>query len=126
MFKTLGAKRYLVLEKGKYQLTVAGLSKKNGMDYMIKQGNNNPDEIFNLFNDNLYIPSERTGKMTHTYIDEEQMIHTTDYLGKSKIVKVLSSIHLEACDFTLSISQQYKDFLKNLSQGYIYKGVKHV
>ena len=126
MFKTLGAKRYMVLEKGKYQLTVAGLSKKNGMDYMIEQGHNNPEEIFNLFNDELYIPADKTGKMTHTYIDEEQMIHTTDYLGKSKIVKVLSSIHLEVCDFTLSISQQYKDFLKNLSQGYVYKGVKHV
>lgn len=126
MFKTLGAKRYLVLENGKYQLTVAGLSKKNGMDYMIEQGENNPDKIFELFNDNLYIPSDKTGKMTHTYIDEEMMITATDYLGKSKIIKTLSGIHLEACDFTLSISQQYKDFLIKLSQGYIYKGLKHV
>lgn len=126
MFKTLGAKRYMVLEDGKYQLTVAGLSKKNGMEYIIEQGNNDPDKIFKLFNDDLYIPAERTGKMTHTYIDDEMKVVVTDYLGNTEIVTTKSSIHLDACDFTLSISEQYKQFLRNLAQGYIYKGVKHV
>ncbi|WP_369131588.1 hypothetical protein, partial [Modestobacter roseus] len=32
-FKTLGAKRYLQCEKGKLKLTVAGLSKQNGLNY---------------------------------------------------------------------------------------------
>ena len=50
----------------------------------------------------------------------------TDYLGNTEIVTSKSAIHLEACDFTLSISDQYKQFLRNLSKGYIYKGVKHV
>ena len=125
-FKTLGAKRYLVQEDDKYHLTVAGLSKKNGMNYIAELCENNSDKIFNMFNDNLYIPSDKTGKMTHTYIDNEQTFHVTDYLGNSKIVNSLSSIHLEKCDFTLSIAQQYKDFLTNLSKGYIFRGLKNV
>lgn len=125
-FKTLGAKRYLVQEDDKYHLTVAGLSKKNGMNYIVELCENNSDKIFNMFNDNLYIPSDKTGKMTHTYIDNEQTFHVTDYLGNSKIVNSLSSIHLEKCDFTLSIAQQYKDFLTNLSKGYIFRGLKNV
>ena len=64
--------------------------------------------------------------MTHTYIDNELSHNVTDYKGKSMNVLSLSSIHLGDCDFTLSISKQYINFLSNLSKGYIFKGVKHV
>lgn len=77
-FKTLGAKRYLVQED-KYSLAVAGLSKANGMDYIKDVCKNDSDKIFNMFNDNLYIPSDKTGKMTHTYIDDEQSNMIMDY-----------------------------------------------
>ena len=77
-----------------------------------------------MFNDELYIPSDKTGKMTHTYLDNEQSFKVVDYKGKSKIEHSLSSVHLGACDFTLSISKQYLQFLSNLKDGYIYKGVK--
>ena len=125
-FKTLGAKRYLIKQGDSYQLTVAGLSKKNGIEYMVKKAGNNATKIFKMFNDNLYIPSSETGKMTHTYIDSEMVGAITDHKGETKIVRSLSSVHLESCDFTLSIAKQYQDFLQKLSQGYIYKGVKHV
>ena len=125
-FKTLGAKRYLVQEGNKYTLTVAGLSKTNGMEYIKERCNNDSDKIFKMFNDNMYIPKEKTGKMTHTYLDDEQSNLITDYLGNELKVNSLSSVHLESCDFTLSISKQYQDFLTNLSKGYIYNGVKHV
>ena len=125
-FKTLGAKRYLVLENGKYSLTVAGLSKVNGMQYMIDKCKNDSDKIFDMFNDDLYIPSENTGKMTHTYLDAEQSFIVKDYLGNENREVSLSSIHLGVCDFTLSISEQYLKFLSNLKQGFIFRGVKHV
>lgn len=125
-FKTLGAKRYMIQQGDKYHLTVAGLSKKNGMNYIYELCNGDSDKIFSMFNDNLYIPSDKTGKMTHTYIDHEQVFHVTDYLGQAKIVNSLSGVHLEPCDFTLSIAKQYQDFLSKLMQGYIFKGVKHV
>lgn len=123
-FKTLGAKRYLVQEKDSYTLTVAGLSKANGIEYIKNVCENDSDKIFNMFNDELYIPSDKTGKMTHTYLDNEQSFNVIDYNGKGKIEHSLSSIHLGACDFTLSISKQYLQFLSNLKDGYIYKGVK--
>ena len=79
-----------------------------------------------MFNDNLFIPSDKTGKMTHTYIDVPHTVLITDYTGLSSEVTTLSGVYLEPCEFTLSVSQQYKTFLNNLSKGYIYKGVKHI
>jgi hypothetical protein len=124
-FKTLGAKRYLVQEGDELSLTVAGLSKQNGLDYM-RELAGDTENVFSVFNDSLYIPSDRTGKMTHTYIDDELKFKCIDYLGNEETVNPLSSVHLESCDFTLKVADQYKEFLQNLSKGYIYKGVKHV
>ncbi|HZK00236.1 MAG TPA: DNA polymerase, partial [Tissierellaceae bacterium] len=57
-FKTLGSKRYLVEheDSGELELTVAGLSKANGLEYMKKLANYDNTKVFELFNDNLYIP----------------------------------------------------------------------
>ena len=126
-FKTLGAKRYLYqTDDDKLHLTVAGLSKQNGVNYMLEKCDNNPVKVFDMFNDSLFIPSDKTGKMTHTYIDNELTFFITDYQGNSCEVTSLSSVHLENCEFTLSISHQFKTFLNQLSKGYIYKGNKHI
>lgn len=125
-FKTLGAKRYLVEDSGQLFLTVAGLSKQNGINYMLEMCEGDVEEVFRMFDDTLHIPANKTGKMTHTYIDEEIKYISRDYLGNSAIVNPLSGVHLEPCEFTLSISEQYKLFIKQLASGYIYKGVKHV
>lgn len=116
-FKTLGAKRYLVKKDDNYILTCAGLSKKQGIDYLINQGN-----PFVMFNDNMYIPKEHTGKMTHTYIDEYQSYDVTDYLGQTTHVVSYSSIHLENCEFTLSLSDKYVDFINSYVKGYMILG----
>lgn len=121
-FKTLGAKRYLTLTDGKLELTVAGLSKKNGLEYMIEQCGGNYHKVFDYFNDELYIPAERTGKMTHTYIDDSITFIATDYLGNSTEVTTHSGVHLESVDFTLSLSKQYANFIKQVMNGYLYVG----
>ena len=125
-FKTLGAKRYLFEDDGRLEITVAGLPKKSGADYLLEEANGDLDKAFELFSDQLYIPANKTGKMTHTYIDEPIELEVVDYFGNRTIVKVESGIHLESCEFTLSISAQYKTFLNNLSKGYIYQGTKYV
>lgn len=124
-FKTLGAKRYLTLEKDRLALTVAGLSKQNGLNYMLEISGGDKLKVFETFTDQLHIPAEKTGKMTHAYIDEEKELYITDYLGTSIYLKTVSGVHLEACDFTLSIAKQYRDFLTQLSNGYIFKGVNY-
>ena len=125
-FKTLGAKRYLVKENGEFHLTVAGLSKKNGINHMVNICGGDTEQVFNIFNDNLYIPADKTGKMTHTYIDTEKEMFVIDYAGVEERVLTLSGIHLEPCDFTLSISEQYNQFLRAISSGYIFTGMKNV
>lgn len=125
-FKTLGAKRYLLLDNEKLKLTVAGLSKQNGIKHMLEIADGDIDSVFDMFNDSLYIPADKTGKMTHTYVDNELQLLVKDYLGNSAECIPLSGVHLENCDFTLSITGQYQEFLKQLSNGYLYKGVKHI
>lgn len=125
-FKTLGAKRYLYQKGDKMEITVAGLSKQNGLNHMLEICDNDKLKVFDLFNDELHIPSDKTGKMTHTYIDEIHSIEVTDYNGLKTMVHSLSGVHLENCEFTLSISSKYKEFIQQLSNGYLYTGVQHV
>ena len=124
-FKTLGAKRYLENDNGNLTLTVAGLSKQNGLNYMIEKAKGNVSEVFEMFDNELYIPSDRTGKMTHTYIDDEMTFSVTDYKGNETEITTLSGIHLEPTDFTLSISKQYGEFINQLMNGFIFGGVKY-
>ena len=88
-FKTLGAKRYLVGEDEKLYLTVAGLSKMNGINYMIEQCNNDFSKVFDMFTDELTIPKENTGKNTHTYIDTPITETIVDYTGVSVCACIL-------------------------------------
>ena len=123
-FKTLGAKRYLVEEDDNLYLTVAGLSKQNGIKYLIKQAGGNNTKVFEMFNDDLTIPAKETGKNTHTYIDSEHNISITDYKGVNADITTLSGIHLEETSFTLSISERYLQFIDDLKSGYLYLGTK--
>lgn len=111
-FKTLGAKRYLVEKIDKtnalvQQLTVAGLSKSIAINYMHKIA----DDVFDVFDEKLYIPKGETGKNTHTYIDEEQHGIVTDYLGQSCEYHELSSVHLEPADYNFSLTEEYINYL---------------
>ena len=126
MFKTLGAKRYLVRENGHNKLTVAGLSKKNGMYYIESQSGGDAVKVFNMFDDDLYIPADATGKMTHSYIDDEQELLIVDYDGVPARVSSPSAIHLDKCDFTLSMSEKYSYFLKGYESGEFNRGNKRL
>lgn len=108
-FKTLGAKRYMIEQGGKINITVAGVNKKTAVPYLIKTYGN---KIFDAFTNDLTIPKEFTGKMTHTYIDERRTGKITDYLGNTNTFDEYSSVHLENAEYSLSLSQAYIDFLK--------------
>ena len=68
IFKTCGAKRYMVMKDFKLSFTVAGCSKVQAIPYL--QEKYGKYKAFDYFGDNMYIPPEHTSKMTHTYIDE--------------------------------------------------------
>jgi len=120
-FKTLGAKRYLVQysENNKVQLTVSGLNKQVCIPYLCRgwyydidgTEHNSP---FDRFTDDMYIPPDFTGKMTHTYIDEERKGVVTDYTGKPGYYDELSGIHLEKADYSLKLSREYIDYFLSI------------
>ena len=108
-FKTLGAKRYMIEQDGKINITVAGVNKKTAVPYLVKTYG---DKIFDAFTNDLTIPKEYTGKMTHTYIDEKRTGTITDYLGNTNTYDEYSCVHLENAEYSLSLSRAYIDFLK--------------
>ena len=112
-FKTLGAKRYMTDVNGDISLTVSGINKKKAIPYLLNEYGN---EVFEHFEDGLTIPREYSGKMTHTYIDEEQNGLIVDYLGNRYIYKELSSVHLENVEYSLSLSERYVEFLLGIKE----------
>lgn len=120
-FKTLGAKRYMTEnDRGQVNITVAGLNKKIAVPFLCQnwyydiKRNCYVNDPFTRFSDNLYVPAEYTGKMTHTYIDEERTGVLVDYTGNAAEYKELSGVHLESADYSLSISREYRDYLIGL------------
>lgn len=111
-FKTLGAKRYLVEKNGKYELTVAGVNKEKAMKYMQTKAL----DPFDIFDDELLIPSDWSGKNTLTYIDIETEGDIADYLGNVQHYHELSSIHMEPAEYNLSMSEHYLNFLKGVEE----------
>lgn len=102
IFKTLGAKRYMYTTDDGTFITVAGLGKEQGAEYI-----NSQKDPYLFFTDQMYIPPEHTGKLTHTYIDETMEGTAKDYLGNDFTYRERSGVHLSDCDFTLSLSQEF-------------------
>lgn len=119
-FKTLGAKRYIVKYStdprnpkaiwGKTQMTVAGLNKILGLEYMDKQKGG----AFSYFTDGMTIPAGCTGKLTHTYIDDERRGMVTDYLGNTAEFYEKSACHLFPASYEMSLAKEFVDFLLHI------------
>lgn len=121
-FKTLGAKRYMVEEDNEVNITVSGLNKRECVPYLYHEYKTN-DKLFEIFTDNLYIPNLyqegeelkcATGKRTHTYIDVERKGTIKDYLGNYGNYYDKSSIHIIESDYSLSLSNEYINYLFNI------------
>lgn len=120
-FKTLGAKRYVVEKAdGDIEITIAGVSKKTGKEYLkYKYKTNN--EIFKNFSDGLYFPphydnngvdTNAPGKLCHTYIDIPMSGTLVDYMGNSAPYYEYSGIHMENTDYTLGLDKAFKSLLQ--------------
>lgn len=123
-FKSLGAKRYMYEDSNGLHITIAGVSKKLGADYlsqgwyydrMTKEEHNSPFDRFvgcSCYNDNgLEIPGEYSGKLVHAYIDDEFSVELTDYNGDTAVVNELSAVNLSQSSYKLSLSDDYINFL---------------
>lgn len=123
-FKTLGAKRYLTtreisrspieddnvvfqLTEMKHTITLAGSNKKKTMIYLRKTL-----DAFGNFNDGLVIPPENSGRLSLTYIDDETEGDIVDMFGVPYHYHELSSIHMEASEYNLSMSEEFIKYLE--------------
>lgn len=114
-FKTLGAKRYIYTTtcngKEEFKITIAGLGKKEGGDYIAGQ-----KAPFDFFSDGMIVPCENTGKKTHTYIDDEMNVELTDYYGNTVTVNIPSGVYLEPCGFEMSLANGYKKLFTTIQE----------
>lgn len=126
-FKTLGAKRYVLIENGKLHTTIAGLGKKAGAEYLLKISNGDPLQAMKNFKVGLFVPAGETGKNTHTYIDDEWTGNITDYQGITKEINSLSGVYLEPASFRMTISKTFAEFLADMvtSGHYEINGVNY-
>lgn len=113
-FKTLGAKRYLVRKGDDIEFTVAGVNKKAIKEYMLETYG--LDNVFEAFTRSLDIPRGRTGKLTHTYIDQEWEGYLVDYKGVPYHYHELSSIHMEPAPFKISMLDAFWDYIEGVQQ----------
>lgn len=125
MFKTLGAKRYMYVENGKISLTVSGVNKYTAIPYLKLKYNNDFNQIFNHFTDDLEIPAtyenngetlSACGKNIHTYIDFNQDALLTDYLGNITECHELSSVHIEPTSYCLSLATAFLDYILEIHE----------
>lgn len=110
-FKTLGAKRYLGESDNDISITVAGLPKKAGKEYL-KQFR----DPFAEFTNHLHVPAGRANKQTATYIDYEIEGNFYDYLGNEGSYHEYSAIHLEDTGYDLSMSSDYINFILGIEE----------
>lgn len=113
-FKTLGAKRYLVQHGNDIEFTVAGVNKKAIKEYMLEKYG--LDGVFDAFTRSLDIPKGRTGKLTHTYIDQEWQGRLVDYNGVPFDYYEKSSIHMEPAPFKISMLDAFWDYISGIQQ----------
>ena len=109
-FKALRAKCYMVKHDNKFTITVSGLNKKIATKYLYTEYGNN---LFDIFTDKLYIPKGKTGKNTHTYIDEFIEGDVIDYQGNTGHYCECSCVHMEATDYNLKLTPD--EFMKIIS-----------
>lgn len=112
LFKTLGAKRYMYTTDTGTYITVAGLGKDQGGQYIASQ----PDP-YEFFDNDMFIPAEHTGKLIHTYIDDTMQGSAVDYLGNKFEYYERSVVHLSPCEFSLSLSWQFLQLLGGIRDG---------
>lgn len=117
-FKTLGAKRYMILKDDKYNITVSGLNKKVCVPYILKESKERNINPFEFFVEGMFIPAGSTGKNTHTYIDTPCDGMVIDYQGNIAEYHEKSSIHISACEYKMSLASEFIDYLKGINTIY--------
>lgn len=105
-FKTIGAKRYMYIEKGKLHITIAGVNKKTGAEYLNKQ-----TDPFEAFRFGLVIPKEYSGKTVIKYGSEPKTATITDKYGNTEEMHEQAQIYLTNSEYQMDSPEEYKKII---------------
>ena len=111
--KTLGSKRYLVKENGKYKATIAGLPKKV-IPTLAEKGIN----PFDIFQNEMEINFSQSRKLTTCYNDND-----TSCMVDGELMTEKSSVALYEIPFKLNITNEYKNYINYIMKYYDRKRV---
>ena len=124
-FKTLGAKRYLTRVSSwdpddkelnytnGLELTCAGVNPIKGARYLVDNFRGREFRVFDL---GFTFPGSGTGKLTHTYINEEKEGYLTDYRGRRGYYHEKSFVHLSKASYKVTFAEDFLEFLKGVNQ----------
>lgn len=113
LFKTLGCKRYVAIDKkGKIKQTISGL-KKNTLEKMKQDLNLTDIELLEKFSEEMIIENKYCEKLTSSYYDEDYSELITDSQGNTCKMCEKSGITLIKSDFNISIKELYTEFLQS-------------
>ena len=122
-FKTLGAKRYIVgvPEDGgeALKITIAGVSKKSGSEYISRQAEKEGVSPFDFFTNGMVIPPGMAGKLIPTYGDEEVSGTVVDRDGMPYTYHEKSFVHLAPGGYTMTLDK-YVEYLELLQKGFLH------
>ena len=106
-FKSLGAKKYAYTYPGdpNLHITVAGLSKKKGAEWLTKHGG------MKKFCMDTIIPAGSSGRNVSSYIDRNS---TYTLLFKGEKILTGSAIAIYESSYTFSIASEYEELLSDL------------
>lgn len=116
-FKTLGAKRYIKYDskeepKKQINVTIAGLPKASLPKYCAKHG----FDIFEYFDDEMFVSMEFSSKNAHKYNDKEHGDWIIDQYGNKEFMISESSMGIYKCVFTLQLAEYYEDMIEMVKQ----------
>lgn len=112
-FKTLGAKRYMVEDDGKVNITVSGINKRDAVPYILDQGG----DPFEFFSPDMVIPPGHAGKMIPFYGDHEIRGKVRDRDGVVYDYYEKSYVYMEPGGYSLSLAPTYADYLDKIRRG---------
>lgn len=121
-FRTWGAKRYITEDRRGIHLTVAGVGKRAGEQYLYATY----DDPIEAFCEDITFPAEygaadnkesATGKLSHYYQDDVVTGDVTDYMGTTTTVTELSSLYLDPAPYHMSLAREFIAHLGRLKNG---------
>lgn len=119
LFRAVRAKSYMYVDTDDHlSLTISGVNKKTAIPYLLDKYNGDKEAILEDFGDGWEIPPEHSGKLIHTYDDEEFIGVIEDKDGVRRICHERSMVHLAPAGYHMGLTSELEAFVDFWRSGY--------